>query len=83
MCTSMLLVLKQNGSKVFMQSRKWASITTQQKRSKTQARGRRLQIRLLASMSFGMYGEGCTAAECVAVMVAGIVIASWENEVGG
>ena len=28
------------------------------------------------------FGEGCTTAECVAVMVAGIVIASWENEVG-
>lgn len=28
-------------------------------------------------------GEGCTTAGCVAVVVAVIVIACWENEVGG
>lgn len=28
-------------------------------------------------------GEGCTTAGIVAVVVAGMVIASWENEVGG
>ena len=28
-------------------------------------------------------GEGCTMADCVAVVVAVIAIACWENEVGG
>ena len=35
-------------------------------------------IRLLALT----FGEGWTTAECFAVMVAWIVIASWENEAG-
>ena len=50
---------------------------------KNASMGRQLQIQLLALMSFGTFGEGCTVAECIAVMVVGIIIAGWENEVGG